>query len=77
MSTERWQQLERIFAEGRQLPVDARAEFVARACGADEMLQREALSLLTADDAPNEFLAKPALGPQAGVLGALALAESA
>jgi len=61
MSTERWQQLERIFADGRQLPVEARAEFVARACGADETLQREVLSLLAADEAPNEFLAKPAL----------------
>lgn len=61
MSTERWQRLERIFAEARQFSVEAQTEFVARACGADETLRREALSLLAADDAPGEFMAKPAL----------------
>jgi Tol biopolymer transport system component len=61
MSTERWQRLERIFAEARQLSVEAQSDFVARACGADETLRREALSLLAADDAPGEFMAKPAL----------------
>ena len=61
MSTERWQQLERIFAEARQLPPDARPEFVARACGADDALQQEALGLLHADLASSEFMAQPAL----------------
>jgi eukaryotic-like serine/threonine-protein kinase len=61
MSTERWQRLEGIFAEARQLSVEAQTEFVARACGADETLRREALSLLAADNAPGEFMAKPAL----------------
>lgn len=61
MSTQRWQQLERIFANARQLPVQARAEFVARACGQDNGLRREAISLLAADDAPGEFMATPAL----------------
>ena len=61
MSTERWQRLERIFDEARQLSVDARGEFVARMCGADETLRREALSLLAADDQPGEFMARPAL----------------
>jgi len=61
MSTERWRRLEQIFADARQLPVDAQSEFLGRACGADEKLRREVLSLLAADDAPVEFLAKPAL----------------
>jgi serine/threonine protein kinase/Tol biopolymer transport system component len=61
MSSERWQQLEQIFADARQLPVEARPEFVARSSGADETLRREALSLLAADDAPDGFLAEPAL----------------
>src|SRR5215212_6686719 len=61
MSIERLQQLERIFADARQRPVEERAEFVARACGADETLRRETMSLLAADDASGEFLAKPAL----------------
>jgi serine/threonine protein kinase len=61
MSAERWQALERIFAEAREVRAEARAEFVARACGADDALRREALHLLALDAAPGEFLLKPAL----------------
>ena len=52
MSTERWQRLERIFADARQLPADARAEFVARRVRRGRRrCEREALRLLAADDA--------------------------
>jgi eukaryotic-like serine/threonine-protein kinase len=61
MSSQRWQRLERIFAEARQLSVEAQREFLARECGPDETLRVEALSLLAADDAPGEFMAKPAI----------------
>ena len=61
MTAERWQQLERIFTEARQLPADARADFVVRACGADQPLREEAVCLLTADEAASQFMAKPAL----------------
>jgi serine/threonine protein kinase len=61
MSTARWEEVERIFVEARQLPADARAEFIARACGADDALRYEALSLLTADAASEEFMKRPAL----------------
>ena len=61
MSTDRWQRLERIFAEAREVRVEARAEFVAQACGADEVLHREALRLLAGDATQGEFLVKPAL----------------
>jgi serine/threonine protein kinase len=56
MSTERWQQLERIFAEGHALSAEARAQLVARACEHDDALKREALSLLAAGDTTGEFL---------------------
>jgi serine/threonine protein kinase len=61
MSTARWEDVERIFVEARQLPADARAEFIARACGADDALRSEALSLLKADAASGEFMKCPAL----------------
>jgi serine/threonine protein kinase/Tol biopolymer transport system component len=61
MSTERWQRLERIFVDARQLPVDARAVFVARAAEADHTLRRDVLRLLAADAAVGDFLAQPAL----------------
>lgn len=61
MSTAPWEDLERIFVEARQLPADARVEFIARACGADDALRSEALSLLEADAASGEFMKWPAL----------------
>ena len=61
MSTERWQSLERIFAEARKLPADGRAAFISGECGADAALRAEALALLTADDASGDFMARPAL----------------
>jgi serine/threonine protein kinase len=61
MSGERWEKLDRIFADALALEPEARAAMLARACGADESLRLEALSLLTAADATGEFLATPAL----------------
>jgi serine/threonine protein kinase len=61
MSSERWQKLDRIFAEARELPPEERGGFVADACGTDERLRAEALGLLAADQASGEFMAKPAL----------------
>jgi Tol biopolymer transport system component len=61
VSSERWQRLERIFAEARALAVDARAPFVDRAAEADDALRRDALRLLAADAETDDFLAQPAL----------------
>lgn len=55
-----WEELERIFTAARLLPPQARAEFVARSCGTEEM-RRETLALLAADRASGDFLTKPAL----------------
>jgi serine/threonine protein kinase len=52
--------LERVFCEARQLPADARAQFLDRACGTDHELRAEALSLLDADAASGEFMKHPA-----------------
>jgi len=61
MTAERWQRLERIFAEALNLPREARAAMVARECGGDEGLQLDALSLLTAAERAGEFLGTSAL----------------
>jgi serine/threonine protein kinase len=61
MSAERWQQLDRIFAEARQVPAGDRANFVARACGADAALHADAMSLVSADYASGSFMSMPAL----------------
>jgi Tol biopolymer transport system component len=61
MSGERWEKLDRIFVDALALEPEARAAMLMRACGADESLRLEALSLLTAADDSGEFLATPAL----------------
>ena len=61
MSMDRWRQLDQVFLEALQLPPEARTPFVERACGKDEALRAEALSLLVADRASEQFLTKPAL----------------
>lgn len=61
MSTDRWRQLDQVFVKALQLPPEARTPFVEHACGEDDGLRTEALSLLVADRASGEFLTKPAL----------------
>jgi len=70
MNMDRWRQLDQVFVEALQLPPEARAPFVERACGEDDTLRAEALSLLVADRASGQFLTKPALDRLAeGVAG--------
>ncbi len=61
MRENRFEALDRIFSEARQLPAEARAEFVARSCASDDALRAEVLSLLEADEASGEFMRQPAL----------------
>jgi tRNA A-37 threonylcarbamoyl transferase component Bud32/tetratricopeptide (TPR) repeat protein len=46
---ERWPQIERLFIQAAQLPVEDRASFLARACGDDQALREEVASLLRYD----------------------------
>ena len=61
MSTERWQQLDRIFIEAVQRPAEQRSGFIDDACRTDAALKAEALALLAALDDSSEFMAKSAL----------------
>jgi len=69
MSTPHWQQLDQIFDSARQLPREERTEFVTHACGADDGLRAEVLSLLEAADLSGEFMVKPALDLLAEEIG--------
>ena len=60
MSTH-WEELERIFAEARDIPAGDQAAFIARACGANAALKAEAESLLSASHESRDFLERPAL----------------
>jgi len=51
MSPERWQRIEEIFRTAIDRPADERGAYLTRACGADEDLRREVLSLIDRDTA--------------------------
>ena len=58
--TDRWSATKRIFHAALERPVEARAAFLADACGDDEALRRDVQSLLDQASVP-DFLAQPAL----------------
>ena len=70
MSADRWQTLDRLFIEARQLPADARTALLARECGTDDQLRRDVVSLLTAAESSGEFLTRPALEQLARAMAA-------
>jgi eukaryotic-like serine/threonine-protein kinase len=64
MNPERWQRIEEIFRTVVDRPADERGSYLTRACGADEDLQREVLSLIdwdTAEDFIRDSIADAAL----------------
>ena len=61
MTPERWQQVEELYHATRARPPAERAAFLDRECHGDRTLREEVQSLLTANDAGEEFLETPAL----------------
>ena len=61
MPSERWQQLEQLFAEAVALPVDRREAFVEGASGADTGLRDELAALLATVERAGPFLSSTAL----------------
>jgi len=61
METERWQRIEAIYHAALEQGPLHRAEFVRQACGGEEWLNDEVLSLLAESDAEDCFLDEPAL----------------
>ena len=58
---ERWEQIERIYHEARELDAGAREEYLAKACGEDADLRREVEMLLAQADQAGSFLESPAI----------------
>jgi Tol biopolymer transport system component len=56
-----WAELDRIFAEAREMPLAEQAAYVARACGSNAALRAEAESLLSVSNMTGEFMARPAI----------------
>ncbi|MDX2032356.1 MAG: protein kinase [Blastocatellia bacterium] len=51
-----WNQVEAIFLEAIELPVERQEEFLLRACAGDESLRQEVVAMLAADRRAGEFL---------------------
>ncbi|HEV8580451.1 MAG TPA: serine/threonine-protein kinase [Thermoanaerobaculia bacterium] len=64
MASERWRQVEEIFAGAVALPAAERGPWLTRHCGGDVELRREIESLLAADGAAGDFLERPAAVPE-------------
>ena len=60
LTAERWRRVKAIASEALDRPGDARDEYVASVCGADEWLKTEVLSLLRSTDAATPFFEGPA-----------------
>ena len=65
----RWQDIERIYHVARELEGNARAEFLAKACGEDADLRREVELLLAHDEQAGNFLERPAIEMVAKAFG--------
>jgi serine/threonine protein kinase len=59
MKPEHWKKLESLFHEALQLEGEARAAFLAEACGGDEQLRAEAEQLIAAHERESSFLDSP------------------
>ncbi|HMS42968.1 MAG TPA: protein kinase [Pyrinomonadaceae bacterium] len=66
MSNEKWQQLKEIFEDALRHEAAERQQFLDKACGDDEELQREVESLLASFE--DSFLEKSAVGEVADVI---------
>ena len=64
----RWQQIERLFHDALECPLEERAAFLDQACAGDESLRREVNALLDAPATANQFLDRDALEVAAGLV---------
>ena len=71
MDPKRWQRVEEIFGAALEQPPAARAHAVAEACGDDDELRREVLSLIESADSAGDYFSQ--LASRAGVAPAAAI----
>jgi serine/threonine protein kinase len=68
MTSERWQQVEKVLQAALDRPPHERASFLNEACSSDEELRQEASSLIDAYDEAGDFIEEPAIARDAHVL---------
>ena len=70
MTSRRWQQIERLFHDALERPLEERAAFLDQSCAGDESLRREVKALLDSPATANRFLDRDALEVAAGLVSA-------
>jgi tetratricopeptide (TPR) repeat protein len=65
---DRWQRIEGLFHSACEQEASQRAAFLEQACGGDELLRREVMSLLTQSEGADSFLEAPAMEMEAKAL---------
>ena len=60
MTSQRWQDLDRLFHSALERPPEERAGFLAEACGTDEAVRQKVEALIAAHEQIGEFLDAPA-----------------
>jgi serine/threonine protein kinase len=70
MDPERWRRVERIYYEALERGADWQAAFIDEACGADEELRHEVMTLLSAHERAGGFIATPAIELEARAIAA-------
>jgi serine/threonine protein kinase len=61
MPPDRWSKIDRLYHAASAVPVEERADFLARECAGDDALRREVESLLAHELSAETFLATPAV----------------
>src|SRR6202011_4501490 len=61
MDSELWKRVDNLLQSALERPPAERAEFLKQACGGDESLEREVLSLLASQEEAGSFLESPAM----------------
>ena len=72
MDAERWQKIERLYHAALEVAEQQRAAFLDQACGEDESLKREVMSLVEQSEGADSFLEAPAMEMAARALTASA-----
>jgi eukaryotic-like serine/threonine-protein kinase len=67
VNAERFLRVDALFAQALELPVEARAAFLAEVCGDDDDLHRQLEELLAADSKASGFLESASPSPELGV----------
>lgn len=73
--TNTWDRAEEIFSQSLELPEESREAFVHQACGEDEYLRANVMSLLAAGSRMSDFLESPALDFRGELFGAYRAGE--